>query len=66
MKILVSACLLGENYKYRGGNNYNAAVAEYGGGFLRCPGGTEGRVPEETAGGSAGSAATIRCPITGC
>ena len=29
MKILVSACLLGENCKYNGGNNYNAAVAEY-------------------------------------
>ena len=29
MKILVSACLLGENCKYSGGNNYNAAVAEY-------------------------------------
>ena len=29
MKIVVSACLLGENCKYNGGNNYNAAVAEY-------------------------------------
>ena len=29
MKILVSACLLGENCKYSGGNNYNAAVAEF-------------------------------------
>ena len=29
MKILVSACLLGENYKYNGGNNYDAAVAEF-------------------------------------
>ena len=29
IKILVSACLLGENCKYNGGNNYNAAVAEY-------------------------------------
>ena len=29
MKILVSACLLGENCKYNGCNNYNAAVAEY-------------------------------------
>ena len=29
MKILVSACLLGENCKYNGGNNYNPAVAEY-------------------------------------
>ncbi len=27
--ILVSACLLGENCKYNGGNNYNPAVAEY-------------------------------------
>lgn len=29
MKILVSACLLGENCKYNGGNNYNAAVADF-------------------------------------
>ena len=29
MKILVSACLLGENCKYNGGSNYNAAVAEF-------------------------------------
>jgi len=29
MKVCVSACLLGENCKYNGGNNYNPAVAEY-------------------------------------
>ena len=29
MKVLVSACLLGENCKYNGGNNYNEAVAEF-------------------------------------
>ena len=29
MKVLVSACLLGENCKYNGGNNYTAAVADY-------------------------------------
>lgn len=29
MKILVSACLLGENCKYNGGNNYRPAVAEF-------------------------------------
>ena len=29
MTILVSACLMGENCKYNGGNNYNAAVVEY-------------------------------------
>ena len=29
MKILVSACLLGESCKYNGGNNYNPAVAEF-------------------------------------
>ena len=29
MKIVVSACLLGENCKYNGGNNYRAAVAEF-------------------------------------
>jgi uncharacterized protein YbbK (DUF523 family) len=28
MKIFVSACLLGENCKYNGGNNYNEKVAE--------------------------------------
>lgn len=29
MRVLVSACLLGENCKYNGGNNYSAAVAEF-------------------------------------
>ena len=29
MKILVSACLLGENCKYNGGNNYSPAVASF-------------------------------------
>ena len=29
MKVLVSACLLGENCKYSGGNNYSSAVAEF-------------------------------------
>lgn len=29
MKILVSACLLGENCKYNGGNNASSAVAEF-------------------------------------
>ncbi len=29
MKILVSACLLGENCKYNGGNNYSKAVEKY-------------------------------------
>ena len=29
MKVLVSACLLGENCKYNGGNNYNPVVAEF-------------------------------------
>lgn len=29
MKVLVSACLLGENCKYNGGNNYSGAVAEF-------------------------------------
>ncbi|WP_298704804.1 DUF523 domain-containing protein [uncultured Veillonella sp.] len=29
MKILCSACLIGENCKYNGGNNYSAALAEY-------------------------------------
>ena len=29
MIVLVSACLLGENCKYNGGNNYSAAVAKF-------------------------------------
>ena len=29
MKIAVSACLLGENCKYNGGNNYNERLAEF-------------------------------------
>lgn len=29
MKVLVSACLLGENCKYNGGNNYNPRVAAF-------------------------------------
>lgn len=29
MKILISACLLGENCKYNGGNNYSAKAAEF-------------------------------------
>ena len=29
MKVLVSACLLGENCKYNGSNNYNSAVAAF-------------------------------------
>ena len=29
MKILVSACLLGENCKYSGGNNYSEAVMDF-------------------------------------
>lgn len=29
MKVLVSACLLGENCKYNGGNNYHSGVAAF-------------------------------------
>lgn len=29
MKVIVSACLLGENCKYNGGNNYSARVAAF-------------------------------------
>ena len=29
MKIMVSACLLGQNCKYNGGNNYSEKVAKY-------------------------------------
>ena len=40
MKILVSACLLGENCKYSGGNNYNQAVCDFAdrGGLARTVG----------------------------
>ena len=36
MKILVSACLLGENCKYSGGNNYNQAVCDFARGHRWC------------------------------
>jgi len=36
-KLLVSACLLGENCKYNGGNNYNAAVEKLGAMFDMIP-----------------------------
>ena len=29
MKIMVSACLLGENCKYNGGNNYNQRIVDF-------------------------------------
>ena len=38
MKILVSACLLGENCKYSGGNNYNQAVCDFARGHQVVPG----------------------------
>ena len=28
MKIIVSACLAGDNYKYNGGNNFNQKMIE--------------------------------------
>ena len=37
MKILVSACLLGENCKYNGGNNYNKNVCEFVNGHQVVP-----------------------------
>lgn len=40
MKIIVSACLLGENCKYSGGNNYNKKVCDFVQGhnvFPVCP-----------------------------
>ena len=37
MKILVSACLLGENCKYSGGNNYNQAVCDFARGHQVVP-----------------------------
>lgn len=36
MKVLVSACLLGENCKYSGGNNYNQAVCDFARGHRWC------------------------------
>lgn len=59
MKILVSACLLGENCKYNGTNNYNEKVAEYVKGhevITVCPEVLGGlpvpRVPSEIVGGT--------------
>ena len=37
MKIMVSACLLGENCKYSGGNNYNERVAAFVAGHTVIP-----------------------------
>ena len=37
MKILVSACLLGENCKYNGKNNFNSLVAELANSFEIIP-----------------------------
>ena len=37
MKILVSACLLGRNCKYNGGNNYSPAVIKYAEGHEVIP-----------------------------
>ncbi|MBR6308673.1 MAG: DUF523 domain-containing protein [Lachnospiraceae bacterium] len=45
MKIMVSACLLGTNCKYSGGNNYNEKVIEFVKGHEVIP------VCPETAGG---------------
>ena len=45
MKIMVSACLLGQNCKYNGGNNYSEKVAEYIKGYEVIP------VCPEVAGG---------------
>lgn len=58
MKILVSGCLLGENCKYNGGNNYSEKVAAYIKGHevisvcLECLGGLPTpRVPAEIVNG---------------
>ena len=52
MKILVSACLLGENCKYSGGNNYNQEVCDFARGHQVVP------VCPEVLGGLP----TPRCP----
>lgn len=52
MKILVSACLLGESCKYSGGNNYNQAVCDFARGHQVVP------VCPEVLGGLP----TPRCP----
>ena len=52
MKILVSACLLGENCKYSSGNNYNQAVCDFARGHQVVP------VCPEVLGGLP----TPRCP----
>ena len=59
MKILVSACLLGQNCKYNGGNNYSEKVMEFVTGhevIAVCPESLGGlpipRVPSEIKGGT--------------
>lgn len=59
MKIMVSACLLGENCKYNGGNNYSRKVAEFIKGhqvISVCPEVLGGlpipRIPSEIVGGT--------------
>lgn len=37
MKIMVSACLLGENCKYNGGNNYSKKLADFAKGHTVIP-----------------------------
>ena len=37
MKVVVSACLLGENCKYNGGNNYSKEVAQFVSGWEVIP-----------------------------
>ncbi|MBE6021541.1 MAG: DUF523 domain-containing protein [Clostridiales bacterium] len=71
MLYVVSACLLGENCKYNGGNNYNekvAAFVEDHSYIMICPETSGGlktpRVPAEMAGGTgnevlAGKAAVV-------
>lgn len=51
MKIFVSACLLGENCKYNGGNNYSAKVTEFIKGHevvALCPKGYKGSIKTES------------------
>ena len=47
MKIAVSACLMGENCKYNGGNNLNARVIDFIGDKEYIDGGIANNIPAD-------------------
>ena len=71
MKIMVSACLTGENCKYNGGNNLNEKVMALMKGNMQCADSLAGSVPggsgsgesaENEVSGSAGNKVITICP----